>query len=437
MTQATKIIYPMSKIILFTTKILILALLLPINLIGIASYNPILQQWDDTITDTSQEIVYQYNYTETGTSDAYGYFEMIIGSDNPALGAGQVLVITSIKDQWDLSSSFGLLESSTSRTINPINASWINGSSLHIRFGPQMPANYCTNAIATGGCDIAQATLGNNIKSINNGTGNGLITITARIDSRWIPNPTPGQVYTLKSTQGGQIMHPLGYNINPKSWQIKIDLANITATTLKLYLNLAGAYNPSTKQMNTGLYNKNVLPSSSPYEMTANVQNLNIPNTAVDWIFLQLLQGGQAKYSKSLILLANGIAIDPASPNQSINLSSLPAGNYQAIIMHRNHLSISTNQDITINPNTIINLDLRANINVKGSNQAMLGDNQFGLKSGNVNDDLYINSSDRVLVRNQKDTANLYSDYDINLDGQISSQDRSLARLNKESFAQL
>lgn len=421
----------------FFTLILLASLLIPTNLALQASYNSAASQWEDTVSDTAQEITYQYNYSETGNGSAYGYYEMIIGSDNPALSAGLALKITSILDQWNLTSTFGLTDGSLSRDIDPNKATWTSGQNLNIRFGPQMPISYCATALPTGGCDISQATLANNIQSITSGTGNGLITIKARIDSSQIPNPASSTVYTLKTTQGGQIIHPLGYNINPKGWQIKIDLANPTATTLKLMLNLAGAYNPITKQMNATLQSKNLIPTTSPYQNTASSQVVNIPANGVDWIYLQLLQNGDIKYAKSLILLTSGEAINPTNPTQSINLTSLPGGNYQAIVMHRNHLAISTDQDITINPNTTINLDLRGNINVRGSNQTTLGDNQFGLKAGNVNDDLYINSSDRVAVRSQRDTANVYSNFDINLDGQISSLDRSLSRLGKESSSML
>lgn len=419
----------------FFTLILLASFVIPTNLALQASYNSAASQWEDTVSDTAQEITYQYNYSETGNGNSYGYYEMIIGSDNPALSAGQALKITSILDQWNLTSTFGLTDGLLSRDIDPNKATWTSGQNLNIRFGAQMPVSYCTTPISTGGCDISQATLGNNIQSITTGSGNGLITIKARIDSSAIPNPASSTIYTLRATQGGQIIHPLGYNINPKGWQIKIDLANPSATTLKLMLNLAGAYNPITKQMNAGLQSRNLIPASSPYQTTA--QAVSIPANGVDWVYLQLLQNGNIKYAKSLILLTSGETIDPINPTKLINLTSLPSGNYQVIVMHRNHLSISTDQDITISPNTPINLDLRGNVNVRGLNQTGLGDNQFGLKAGNVNDDLYINSSDRVLVRNQRDTANVYSDYDINLDGQISSLDRSLSRLGKESASML
>ena len=410
-------------------------MILPYNLLGQAAYNPSLQQWEDIVTDTNQELTYQYNYTETGNSDAYGYFEMILGSDNSTQSAGNILKLISIKDQWNLSSSFGVIQESVSRDIDPLKASWTSGNNLNIRFGAQMPPEYCATPVVTGGCDITQATLGNNIRSINNGTGNGLITIKAQLNPQWIPQSTPATVYNLKTTQGGQIIHPLGYNINPKQWQIRVDLTSPTATSLKLMLNLAGAYNPSTRLHNNQLKSKNLLPNQSPYETIANVQYNIIPNNAVDWVYLQLFQANQIKYSKSLILLLDGNTIDPSNPSQVINLSTLTPGNYHAVIIHRNHLAISTDLDIAITKETINNLDLRTNINIKGSNQISLGNNQFGLKTGNVNDDLYINSTDRVLVRNQKDTANIYSDFDINLDGQISSQDRSLSRLGKESVS--
>ena len=191
--------YPTTKIVLL---ILITLLALPSNLFGLASYNPTAQQWEDIVTDTNQELTYQYNYTETGNKDAYGYFEMALGSDKANAPAGSILKILSIQDQWNLSSSFGVMQDSVTRDINPERASWSSGNNLNIRFGAQMPVGYCLASISTGGCDISIATLGNNIRSINNGTGNGLITIKAKLNPDWIPQSTSGTVYNLQATQG-------------------------------------------------------------------------------------------------------------------------------------------------------------------------------------------------------------------------------------------
>ena len=115
-------------------------------------------------------------------------------------------------------------------------------------------------------------------------------------------------------------------------------------------------------------------------------------------------------------------------------MGNLPSGSYNVTIRHRNHLAISTNTPITITSNTVTNLDFTGNANVYGSNQFLVKPGVYGMKSSNANGDGIINATDRVLTRRAIDAINVYSRMDLNMNGSISSSDRSLARASGDSI---
>ena len=110
-------------------------------------------------------------------------------------------------------------------------------------------------------------------------------------------------------------------------------------------------------------------------------------------------------------------------------------GNYNLIVKNRNHLSISTLSPINFinSGGTVTIFDFTTNSNVKANNQAMLANGKYGLKFGNANGDNAINAGDRIRTRVTQDRSGIYATEDINMDGNISSIDRVLARLNYDS----
>ena len=106
-------------------------------------------------------------------------------------------------------------------------------------------------------------------------------------------------------------------------------------------------------------------------------------------------------------------------------------GSYKVIVRHRNHIAISSSVAIGLNPNVVANLDYTNNQFITGSNQTYLGTNSsgaatYGLRLGDVSKDGYVDASDRSLVTNAQEYANIYYDTDVNLSGDIDASDRNM-----------
>ena len=67
----------------------------------------------------------------------------------------------------------------------------------------------------------------------------------------------------------------------------------------------------------------------------------------------------------------------------------------------------------------------------------MLNTGNYGLKFGNSNSDNAINASDRIRSRGTNDRFNSYASEDLDMDGNISSIDRVLSRLNYDSLERI
>ena len=216
---------------------------------------------------------------------------------------------------------------------------------------------------------------------------------------------------------------------------------SVNATSLSAQVFLSGPYNPISSGMNLNLNAGNLIPLSEPYSTTPtnypgteSVASIN-PNI-VDWVLVQIRSGagGTTIAQKAGLLTDTGNIVDASDQTSPLNLGNLPSGSYNVTIRHRNHLAISTNTPITITSNTVTNLDFTGNANVYGSNQFLVKPGVYGMKSSNANGDGIINATDRVLTRRAIDAINVYSRMDLNMNGSISSSDRSLARASGDSI---
>jgi hypothetical protein len=192
-----------------------------------------------------------------------------------------------------------------------------------------------------------------------------------------------------------------------------------TQKNLSIKVNLQGAYNTTGSAMNNTIKNKNLIPLKT---------QAGINNDEVDWVTVELKQGGVVKETIETLLNSNGF-VDITT--------NLPAESYHINIKHRNHLPISTRTPVNLVVGNNAIIDFTGNSNVQGSNQALLKPGVYGLKQGNSSGDLKINSLDRTQVRSASDASNVYSNNDLNMDGLVSSLDRSIARSAGDSTAVL
>jgi hypothetical protein len=114
-------------------------------------------------------------------------------------------------------------------------------------------------------------------------------------------------------------------------------------------------------------------------------------------------------------------------------------GTYTINVRHRNHLAIGSASSVNLVAGNNPILDMTTNTLVRGGNQNLLtGTNgKYGLKQGNVVAPYTrIDISDRAILLAGTDLANTYSNFDVNLDGIITSVDRSIAYKLVDSVAQ-
>jgi Ricin-type beta-trefoil lectin domain len=240
-------------------------------------------------------------------------------------------------------------------------------------------------------------------------------------------------------------------NYNQK-WDFS-EIANLTSTTkINVRVNLSGAWNNTTKLMNTGLNTSNLIPLNQPYCTspwnycgTENIPNrANIDQTAVDWVLVEIKNSaGTTIQKKAALITSDAYLTNPQGINSPGTYYSVPfeniktSGNYKIIVRHRNHLAISTDTNVALTANPsgsspVNTVDLRNNINVKSANQANLGTNSagqtvYGMRLGNVNGDGLINVLDVSAILNAS-SSTLYDIYDVNLNGITNVVDTGLVR---------
>ncbi len=244
------------------------------------------------------------------------------------------------------------------------------------------------------------------------------------------------------------VINPCSASNSNQKWNFS-EIATLPPRTyLNVRVNLSGAWNNTTKLMNTDLNTNNTIPLNQPYCTapwnycgTENIPNrANIDPTAVDWVLIEIknsvgttIQKRAALITKDAYLTSAAGIYSPASPNQFFPIlfdSITTPGNYKVIVRHRNHLAIATDLDVTLTPGTVTYVvDLRNNVNVKASGQSLLGTinnvNVYGIRFGDVNSDGSIDSADRTIVGLSSEATNVYSKNDVNLDSSIDSLDRT------------
>ena len=65
----------------------------------------------------------------------------------------------------------------------------------------------------------------------------------------------------------------------------------------------------------------------------------------------------------------------------------------------------------------------------------MLKPGVYGLRKGNIDGNNVINAQDRAILRAAVESVGVYSDFDLNLDGNFNSQDRAISRLEPDAIA--
>jgi Carbohydrate family 9 binding domain-like len=242
---------------------------------------------------------------------------------------------------------------------------------------------------------------------------------------------------------------------------INITVAGVNIVKIKPKIMLQGPFDLTTSMMKANLGTKNLLPFSQPFSQSTwgytGSENLAIATNlsdAVDWILLELRSdSGMAATPSTLvarravILKSNGSILDPFNPASDNFSFENTAGfditkKYHIRILHMNHLPVSTatSFNLSTDQTLITNFDFTStsanSIPMAGTGYKTINNIRM-LAGGNSNGNAIINTIDRNLIKVSPDKLKVYSQLDLNLDGNVSVQDRSLSKTTSDSLTTL
>lgn len=216
-------------------------------------------------------------------------------------------------------------------------------------------------------------------------------------------------------------------------------LTECTAFQLDLKNVLAGAYDETTGKMHSDLAEQNLLPLSQPFNVApfnygGSESVTSLPgDTIVDWILVELRSATVASQAfdttivarKACFLLESGriVSVDGTSlPEFKLNT----AHPLVAIVYHRNHLPAMSSDTLQLNGSLVYELDFSSNFSAWfDSNAAQVsGDGKFMSGSRAVDQGFVPESDDYQEAWNNRNGSG-YSEYDVNLDGEVTAADRA------------
>lgn len=203
---------------------------------------------------------------------------------------------------------------------------------------------------------------------------------------------------------------------------------------------LEGAFNQITGLMEDNLRENKLVPYQEPYSLLPGYEfpdssqiGLQIsdsllfektgPDAIVDWVFIEFrdpTNPASILYSKPALLTRSGkiVSVDGFSP---IGFNSMPIGEYQIVVRHRNHLPVMHSTALFLDYNPLY-LDFTQGTFT--STQYLLNNDRYALLAGDINGDFRIDAFDRSQGWNLRNKFG-YLQVDTNLDGWSTAVDRS------------
>lgn len=198
--------------------------------------------------------------------------------------------------------------------------------------------------------------------------------------------------------------------------------------------------------MSTDLVANSMLPSTPPaiYPYTldparATIAVTTMPDSVVDWIVVEFRttpSAVSAAHFQTGLLTASGSIVDPTTM-LPLPIHGITPGEYHIVFRHRNHLAIMTEDMQTISPTSQgAYLDLARGTGIFGGASAMKvlglidGQRLFGLLAGDVTQDGQIARDDQNTIWDNI-SHELYTTYDTDLDGILSTRDWNLSWNNR------
>lgn len=278
----------------------------------------------------------------------------------------------------------------------------------------------------------------------------GCTTLTIDV----INNMAPGSLATIKFRR-----HNFAICLTPTSSYS----TTVATPTSCFYLDsnafLEAAFHTSDWDLNTCeilMANSTTLPTTSPHSYNLNTcANGNsfpwmglLPDTPIDWIFVELRNKNDNSSSgiectRHALLNTDGSIFSINSPpgtNLPVAFHGINPDEYFVVIRHRNHLDVISDNSVDFQNNSTticsfsngsnaqnFQLDVTYTPPITGP---CIGTNIWYMKSGDVNNDHYINASDRSDINNNYGLVG-YSLWDCIFNDEVDIADQDVAWKNR------
>lgn len=195
----------------------------------------------------------------------------------------------------------------------------------------------------------------------------------------------------------------------------------------KVYLQ--GPFVSSTTSMHTQLRDADYTDQrTSPYAQDPISYGRQLPANVVDWVLLQLRSTatGATLASKSCFLRSDGRIVFPDSTASNDVPFDVTAGNYYIVVRHRNHLGVMSASAVALGSaaNTTLYDFTTGQGQAYGTNaMRTLSVSNYGLFSGDANNDLRINSTDKTQWNAQNGLIG-FRNSDFDLSARVNSTDK-------------
>ena len=197
-----------------------------------------------------------------------------------------------------------------------------------------------------------------------------------------------------------------------------------TPAQVRVRVWLEGLY--TTGAMNTALRANGLLPTTSPYWLSARTATA-VPANISDWVLLELRSSatGSARQYRAYLLTSSGYLCDMDGVTTNLDLH-MPTGSYYLVLRHRNHVSVMSASPQTMDGLTVPTYDFTDNSSqYYGQAAALLSDGSYAMPAGELDSDGLITSRDYVKWYKKKRImpARGYYAEDLNGDGYVNNGD--------------
>ncbi len=212
--------------------------------------------------------------------------------------------------------------------------------------------------------------------------------------------------------------------------EVSARVGEVDFVFVKAKIFLQGRYRADIDGMTTSLNDGGQIPLSSPYSEAPRTVT-SIPADATDWMLVQLRStyNGAVVSQQSIFLQADGSLVEPDGLADDLGLVNITDGDYYVILRHRNHLAVmsTTAQALNRTNATLYDFSTSSAKFYGSGGSTSLGENVYGMWSGDINQDGQITTTDYTLWYNSARAGDSgYQITDVNGDGQVTTSDYTI-----------